>query len=122
LANMRYYEVLKMGEYEQLPKGDMEYLQKTVRVLGKQWAIPILVEIQQSPREKAGFRELQRKLDNISAKVLSERLKELVEHDLLKRKVRANMTPIRVNYQLTNVGSDTFHVLNGLIKNNPAQA
>ena len=106
-----------MGEYEQLPGEELEYLQKTVKVLGKQWAIPILVEIQQSPREKAGFRELQNRLENISSKMLSERLKEMVEHDLLKRKVRPNMTPIRVNYHLTERGSETFQLLNGLIRN-----
>jgi DNA-binding HxlR family transcriptional regulator len=108
-----------MGENEYLPAVEVQTLQETVRVLGKQWAIPILVEIQQSPREKAGFRELQNRLENISSKVLSERLKEMVKHDLLKRKVRQNMTPLRVNYKLTKRGSETYQVLSGLIKSTP---
>ncbi|MFH0863040.1 MAG: helix-turn-helix domain-containing protein [Candidatus Altiarchaeota archaeon] len=105
-----------MDGYEQLPSEGIGTLQETVKMLGKQWAIPILVEIQQSPREKAGFRELQNRLDNISSKVLSERLKEMVEHDILKRRVNANLSPIRVNYRLTKKGNVACHVLNRLIE------
>ena len=64
-----------MGEYEQLPADGMETLQETVKMLGRRWSLPILTEIHQSPRENAGFRELQNRLDHISSKVLSERLK-----------------------------------------------
>jgi DNA-binding HxlR family transcriptional regulator len=105
-----------MGETELAEDDGIEALQQTVRMLGKQWAIPILAEIQQSPREKAGFMELQTRLKDISAKVLSERLKDLVEHDLLKRKVRQNMVPVRVNYKLTKRGSETYQILNGLTR------
>lgn len=105
-----------MEGYQQLQDGGLKTLQETVRMLGKEWAIPILAEIQQSPREKAGFTELQNRLDNISSKVLSERLKDLVQHDLLKRKVRQDMIPVRVNYKLTRRGSETYQILNGLLK------
>lgn len=91
-------------------------MQETVRVLGKRWAIPIMHEINASPREKAGFSELRNRLGGVSAKVLSERLKEMVEHDLLKRRVNASLTPIRVNYRLTKKGNATCQVLNGLME------
>lgn len=104
-----------MGDMERLPVEGIDYLQETVRVLGKRWAIPIMHEINASPREKAGFTELRNRLGDVSAKVLSERLKEMVEHDLLKRRVNATLTPVRVNYRLTKKGSEACEVLNGLM-------
>jgi DNA-binding HxlR family transcriptional regulator len=105
-----------MGDYEKLPDAGIDNLQETVRVLGKRWAIPIMHEINTSPREKAGFSELRNRLGDVSAKVLSERLKEMVEHDLLKRRVNASLTPIRVNYRLTKKGNMACQVLNGLME------
>ncbi len=110
---------LKAVDVEVIGDQDVYFMQETVKVLGKRWAIPILKEIHKSPREKAGFRELQNRLNNISAKVLSERLKDMVEHDLLKRRVNPNLTPVRVNYHLTRKGSETFEILNNLIRSVP---
>jgi DNA-binding HxlR family transcriptional regulator len=104
-----------MDDFERLPDGDFEHLERTVRILGKRWAIPIMHELNTSPRERAGFSELRGRLGGVSAKVLSERLREMVELDLLKRRVNVNLTPMRVNYKLTKKGTMACQVLNGLM-------
>lgn len=49
------------------------------------------------------FNELQSKIDGISARMLSSTLKKLENHDILTRKVYAEVPP-RVEYQLTTFG------------------
>jgi DNA-binding HxlR family transcriptional regulator len=49
-------------------------------LLGRRWALRILWELQD---ERLGFRELQQRCDSMSASVLSQRLAELVDADIV---------------------------------------
>jgi DNA-binding HxlR family transcriptional regulator len=102
--------------YEVRPDGGVNFLQETLRVLGKTWSVHILKELHESPGERRGFNELQRRLKDVSSKVLSERLKEMVEYDLLMRKVDKKLAPMRVNYHLTRRGSETYQTVKGLVR------
>ena len=91
-------------------------IRQTIKILGKKWTILIIKDIYYSSRKKLSFMELRRRLENASAKVLSERLKEMMKNKLVKRKVQANTTPPRVYYSLTEKGTDACHIVDDMKK------
>jgi DNA-binding HxlR family transcriptional regulator len=50
-------------------------------LLGRRWVLRVVWELQQQP---AGFRELRRRCDDMSSSVLSERLRELREAQIVQ--------------------------------------
>ena len=86
-------------------------VRETIRLLGKRWTILIIKEIFYSGGDSLGFMDLKRLLDNVSTKMLSERLKEMVADDLLNRREDDTVTPARVFYSLTNKGTDACHII-----------
>jgi len=76
------------------------------KVLGK-WSIEIITILH--ARGLVGFAELRKGLEGISARVLSQKLKEMQRNGLVSRTVLSS-TPTRVQYGL----SDRGHVLVGL--------
>ena len=65
-----------------------------------------------SKKKRLSFMELKRRLVNVSTKVLSERLKDMVGDGLLKRKEQKDATPPRVYYSLTSKGKDVCKIIN----------
>ncbi len=86
-------------------------IRETLKLLGKRWTILVVKEIYYSQSMKRGFMDLKRGLDNISTKMLSERLKEMAQSDLVNRHVDSSKTPPRVNYTLTMKGRDVCKIL-----------
>ncbi|MGE7780231.1 winged helix-turn-helix transcriptional regulator [Peribacillus sp. NPDC097264] len=60
--------------------------------------------------EKLRFSEFQRAIPNISKKVLTNQLRELERHDIVHRKVYAEVPP-RVEYSMTEYGMNLKTVL-----------
>ncbi|GAA4339204.1 helix-turn-helix domain-containing protein [Flaviaesturariibacter amylovorans] len=69
-------------------------------VLSGKWKIPIIIGLTFG---HIRFRELHRKIEGISPKMLSKELKELEEHGLVSRTVYDTL-PITVEYELTEHG------------------
>ncbi|GAB4366352.1 MAG: hypothetical protein Kow009_03140 [Spirochaetales bacterium] len=76
-------------------------------LLGKKWVGLILHILSKKPLH---FCELERALPAMSARILSQRLKELEEEGLVDRKVYTG-NPVRVTYGLTERGTDLIPVL-----------
>ncbi|HHQ45191.1 MAG TPA: transcriptional regulator [Candidatus Altiarchaeales archaeon] len=91
-------------------------VKETLKILGKRWTILIIKDIYYSPQKKLGFMELRKLLVEVSPKVLSERLKEMAEHNLISKKVIAETTPVRVEYALTDKGADAVTIINNMKK------
>lgn len=73
---------------------------KTVRIIGSKWTMHIIHYLFD---EKRRFGEIQRYLETISSKTLSQRLTELEKDGIIKRKVFAEV-PLHVEYSLTEKG------------------
>lgn len=75
------------------------------QILGKKWAIIVLQELM-TPEAKDGlrFNEIQRDLEWITPKVLSQRLADLVDQEMVSRTVDASVMPPKVSYRLTEKG------------------
>lgn len=77
------------------------------RVLGKRWSI-LIIQVLLRPEASIGlrFNELQKELSWVSPKILTQRLRELQEAEILTREVDATNIPPAVWYTLTEKGRD----------------
>lgn len=67
-------------------------------VIGGKWKLRIIIALF---NEKKRFNDLKRSVDGISARVLSNELKDLELNGFIKRHVHATDTPVTVIYELT---------------------
>ena len=80
-------------------------------VLGKTWALLILKKL--SENESTRFNEIKKAIPMISNTVLSERLRDLEENDLIIKKIYAQV-PTRVEYSITKQTQDLGKILEQL--------
>ncbi|MEP7110939.1 MAG: helix-turn-helix domain-containing protein [Ferruginibacter sp.] len=78
--------------------------------IGGKWKLRIIVALIDGPRR---FNDLQRVVDGISAKVLSNELKDLELNGFIKRNVFTGM-PVVVEYELTDYSDTLQNVLQAL--------
>lgn len=76
-------------------------LGKVMEMISKKWALLIINMI--GNNQKARYKEIMESLTGINSKTLSDRLKELEKHGLIKRVAFAEIPP-RVEYSLTKDG------------------
>ncbi|HSF44753.1 MAG TPA: winged helix-turn-helix transcriptional regulator [Chitinophagaceae bacterium] len=78
--------------------------------IGGKWKLRIIVALMDGNRR---FNEMQRLIEGISAKVLSEELKELELNGFVKRTVYSS-TPVVVEYELSEYAETLGNVLQAL--------
>jgi len=81
-----------------------------IHVIGSRWTIAIVRDLAVKPRRPS---ELAKSLAGISAKTLTQRLRDLEEWKLVKRTAYQEIPP-RVEYELTERGKDLLFVLEAL--------
>ncbi len=79
-------------------------------VIGGKWKLRIIIALQEGNKR---FNELQRTVEGISARVLSNELKELEMNGFVKRNVYAQ-TPVVVEYEITEYSQTLHKVLDSL--------
>ncbi len=82
----------------------------TVGLIGNKWKPLILRDLMQGPQR---FKYLLYGIAGISAKVLTENLRQMEEDGLIKREVFAEI-PLRVEYSLTNLGEQMRPIIETL--------
>jgi DNA-binding HxlR family transcriptional regulator len=87
-------------------------LSDALYVIGGKWKLRVIIALKDENRR---FNELQRTIPGISAKVLSNELKELELNGFVKRNVYTE-GPVIVEYELTNYCETLNDVLAALIK------
>ncbi len=84
---------------------------KTMNFISKKWTLLILLELYKGGKDKKRYSEIKDKMEDITPKVLSARLKELEKEGLLTRKVDASKFPIKTEYALTESGMDFIPIV-----------
>ena len=84
------------------PRGLCPRYHRAVELIGKRWAGAIVRTLLAGP---ARYHALRDAIPDISDRMLSERLRELEEEDVITRSVIPE-TPVRVEYALTEKGRD----------------
>ena len=79
-------------------------------VLSGKWKLPIIIALSEGPLR---FKELQRKVEGITPKILSKELKDLEMNEFVDRTVYAT-SPVSVEYELTPYSSTLEHVITEL--------
>ncbi|WP_100337002.1 winged helix-turn-helix transcriptional regulator [Hymenobacter chitinivorans] len=89
----------------------MRSVRDALDLIGGKWKLPIIVALSNGPRR---FKQLQREVLGITAKMLSKELKELEMNNLLTRQVQADAAPVAVIYTLAPYGETLFPVIGAL--------
>ena len=84
-----------------------------IGVLGKKWTLLIIIVI--ANHKQIRFNEIMAQFESINPKILSDRLKELEEFELITRQAYAEV-PLRVEYSLSKDGKELIDALMPLIK------
>ncbi|MEZ0484580.1 winged helix-turn-helix transcriptional regulator [Fibrella aquatica] len=89
---------------------NLQGVQDALYVLNGKWKLPIIIALTGSPKR---FRELQRVVTGITAKVLSKELKELELNEFVTRHVYTT-TPVAIEYELTEYSQTLNPVIQAL--------
>jgi DNA-binding HxlR family transcriptional regulator len=84
----------------------------TLYVVGGKWKLKIIIAI--TEKGSIRFNELQRTITGISARVLSNELKELEMNGFIKRKVQTT-SPVIIEYELTGYSNTLSDVLQAMV-------
>lgn len=82
-------------------------LASCMEIIGNKWTALILRDMAESPQR---FSQLQRSIEGINPRTLSQRLDDLEEHGIVTKKNFLEVPP-RVEYTLTQKGVDLIPVL-----------
>ena len=76
-------------------------LYKNLDLLAKRWVIFILLEFSISPKKELRYFQIKESLENITPKILSERLELLVKENFLNKREEKENNKIQTFYSLT---------------------
>ena len=82
-------------------------IEATFRIIGKKWSVLIIREMF---RGMTQFNRFIENIEGITPKVLTERLRELQKSGIVRRRIVSEY-PIRVEYELTDLGREFEPVL-----------
>ena len=82
----------------------------SVSLIGGKWKLLIIRNLKSHSWR---FNELQRDLDGISKKVLTDSLRQMIDDGLVYR-IDYHQNPPRVDYGLTDLGKDMMPIINAL--------
>ncbi len=85
-------------------------IERGMRIIGGKWKGSILWHLQDEP---VRFNDLARQLGGASKKMVTQRLKEMEDLGLVRRKVLSTR-PIAVTYEITDFGRSSLGVLEQL--------
>ena len=85
-------------------------IERGMRIIGGKWKGSILWHLQDGP---VRFNDLARQLGGASKKMVAQRLREMEEIGLVKRKVLTTR-PVAVAYEITEFGRSSLNILEQL--------
>ena len=89
-------------------QNELLFLNDALNLLQKKWTMDLIYIIR--IKGKPFFNDIRRVLPQLNSRTLSTRLKEFEENHLVTRTV-SNTQPIRVNYELTDLGNGVYELL-----------
>lgn len=96
-----------MEDYNLCPK-----FEDAFELLGKRWTGLIIRSLLNGQKR---FSDISSAIPNMSARMLTERFKELESHGIITRTVYPE-TPVRIEYELTEKGKDLADVMDEIQK------
>ncbi|PWA10422.1 transcriptional regulator [Pueribacillus theae] len=81
-----------------------------IQIIGKKWTGMIIRVLLGGPKR---FKDIKKQMPGVSDRMLTERMKELEQLQIVKRIVYAE-TPVRIEYTLTKKGSSLKEVIEAI--------
>jgi DNA-binding HxlR family transcriptional regulator len=85
-------------------------VKKVMEIIGKKWTILIVYNLISGLKR---FKELEKSLDQICPRMLSERLKELEKLKLIEKKISSTW-PLKITYRLTKKGNSFYKIIKAM--------
>ena len=89
---------------------------RTSNMIGKKWTLSILLELYKGNDKWKRYSRIKDKMQSITPKILSARLKELEKEGLITKKINAKQVPIKSEYSLSASGSDLIRIIKEMKK------
>ncbi|MBM3200305.1 helix-turn-helix transcriptional regulator [Candidatus Woesearchaeota archaeon] len=89
---------------------------RTADFVSKRWTLPILLELYKDNAEWKRYSHLKGKLEDITPKILSSRLKELEKEGMIIKMIDAKTYPIKCEYSLAPSGKDFIRIIKDIKK------
>ncbi len=86
---------------------------KTVDFISKKWSLLILLELYKG-KEIKRYSDIKNNMADITPKVLSARLKELEQQNLVSKRIDTSSFPVKTYYQLTDRGIEFIEVIKAI--------
>ena len=83
---------------------------ETANLMGKRWTLLVILEVYKGGNSRR-YSEIKGKVEGITPKILSLRLKELEKEGLVKKKIDSSSFPVKCEYSLTPKGTDFLAIL-----------
>ena len=90
-----------------LQKNNKGSYQKLEQVLGCKWSVSVLLTVQKEIKRPGA---IEKNINGISTKVLTERLRKLTEFGLLEKQIFPEIPP-RTEYTLTKAGHSVVEII-----------
>ena len=90
------------------PDGAVAHVTRVIRMIQGRWKLPILFRLFADPAMRT--LQLKRDLPGVSQKMLTQHLRELADDGLIER-IDFDEKPLRVEYQLSEMGRQLLPVL-----------
>lgn len=110
---MEISEISEQKITHQQCTGKLAAMGDALYVIGGKWKLRIIIALKESGKKR--FNDLQRTVTGISARVLSNELKELEMNGFVRRLVHTD-TPVTVEYELTGYSDTLKDVLESLVE------
>ena len=107
---IKYYKI--GGEYEMKTKDELPVcpVATAVSIIGGKWKLLIIRNLKERPWR---FNELQRDIEGISQKVLTDSLRQMIDDGLVYRHDYQEIPP-KVEYGLTELGKEMLPIIDAL--------
>ena len=86
---------------------DLSSLNFIATILASKWTLPVVCTLKNQTRR---YHELQKRIPNITQKMLTATLRQLESNGLIKRKVYPTVPP-KVEYKLTDFGLEVLVII-----------
>lgn len=85
------------------------HVSELIDLMGKKWTFSLMQEI--SANGDKGFNFIFNRMGKISPKLLSQRLREMEELNLIEKKIISEKMPVRTTYRLTKKGKEFMELM-----------
>lgn len=102
----------QINDQQQDCNASLQAIADTFYAIGGKWKLQIIIALVEKPRR---FNELQRVLETITPRILSNELKELELNSFITRKVDHSLTPALVQYELAEYSKSLSDVIQSII-------